>query len=545
MKYKALSGYNEKTEATTYSAIRYEINKVICVGFRVPSYSNDGFISIVITDKLYDVFMNISEPEYEYQKELFACADEVRNSFNIGAPSGYNIKRFLAGRPAINAKKTSFVKGQMIITVPLPCEYLYYTELKKLDITGHYVNLEVDFLRSTLNGHVIGIDTVIADKITDIGEVKACVPQEPIDGTVLVDYLKVNYYEERIIKTSVLDILNVLLCYVLREETNKELKRDNSISTLQCYKKAFDLFVDNLGAYICEIGEGYKRRFTGSDANIKEMTYILNKLQNDFGKKDDCSYLESYLKESWNAAMEDFRTDDLISWNLYVSNEEVNLLKTIFERVDNYYVSLIASDDGIVRGDYSLADSVLSAWMQHFEYLRSCCLRKTNWSEIIIEALISVYFSKDDVESRAFDFSKDVMFIQSLYDVITKVYKDSGCFVNLEKMSKDIRKDADEIGVRAPYLYQTTYHRFIRNLNEYIDNCVSIFEELADYWNENKYHGIDTVQVILAFVDVLFPEAKSAFTKQLSDYYDIQDFDLSLADKITEFKDAAETIFAQ
>ena len=108
MKYKALSGYNEKTEATTYSAIRYEINKVICVGFRVPSYSNDGFISIVITDKLYDVFMNISEPEYEYQKELFACADEVRKSFNIGAPSGYNIKRFLAGRPAINAKKTSF-----------------------------------------------------------------------------------------------------------------------------------------------------------------------------------------------------------------------------------------------------------------------------------------------------------------------------------------------------------------------------------------------------------------------------------------------------
>ena len=545
MEYKKLSDYKNTIDNVVYSAIRYEINKAICVGFRVPTYHNDGFISFVITDELYNLFMSIPGLEYEFQKELFASADEVRKSFNIGAPSGYNIKRYLAGRPALNEDKTSFVSGQMIISVPLPYSYFRdnTNEFMELNIFGHYVNLEVDFLLSAMNDHVIGIDTVIADRITDNGKVNTCVPQEPLVDNALADYLTENYFEERISKITVLNFLNSMLCFYTGEQKNIIIDRDKSFGFYRAHENVFDVFVDCLGAYNCEIGEEYKRRYSGSDANFKELSYILNELLKSFENKDERSALEMALRISWNAVV--------------YERYKYNLQSEINASIDEYYDGSIAQDgsvvnDNNVQSDCSLADYIISGLMKYFERMKSDCLREPSWPEVIIEALVNAYSSEDDVACRAFDFSKDVVFIQSIYDAIIKVFKDSGCFGNLsdsnkdcyiEKMSKDINKYADEIYIRAPYIYQKSYRRFTCYLKELIDNCIYVFRELADYWNMNKYHGIDTVHIVLAFVDAFFPKAKLSVFELLSKYNVNQDFDYSLADNISEFKDIAKTEF--
>lgn len=545
MEYIKLSDYINTIDNVVYSAIRYEINKAICVGFRVPTYHNDGFISFVITDELYNLFMSIPGLEYEFQKELFASADEVRKSFNIGAPSGYNIKRYLAGRPALNEDKTSFVSGQMIISVPLPYSYFRdnTNEFMELNIFGHYVNLEVDFLLSAMNDHVIGIDTVIADRITDNGKVNTCVPQEPLVDNALADYLTENYFEERISKITVLNFLNSMLCFYTGEQKNIIIDRDKSFGFYRAHENVFDVFVDCLGAYNCEIGEEYKRRYSGSDANFKELSYILNELLKSFENKDERSALEMALRISWNAVV--------------YERYKYNLQSEINASIDEYYDGSIAQDgsvvnDNNVQSDCSLADYIISGLMKYFERMKSDCLREPSWPEVIIEALVNAYSSEDDVACRAFDFSKDVIFIQSLYDAIIKVFKDSGCFGNLsdsnkdyyiEKMSKDINKYADEIYIRAPYIYQKSYRRFTCYLKELIDNCIYVFRELADYWNMNKYHGIDTVHIVLAFVDAFFPKAKLSVFELLSKYNVNQDFDYSLADNISEFKDIAKMEF--
>lgn len=545
MEYKKLSDYKNIIDNVVYSAIRYEINKAICVGFRVPTYHNDGFISFVITDELYNLFMSIPGLEYEFQKELFASADEVRKSFNIGAPSGYNIKRYLAGRPALNEDKTSFVSGQMIISVPLPYSYFRdnTNEFMELNIFGHYVNLEVDFLLSAMNDHVIGIDTVIADRITDNGKVNTCVPQEPLVDNALANYLTENYFEERISKITVLNFLNSMLCFYTGEQKNIIIDRDKSFGFYRAHENVFDVFVDCLGAYNCEIGEEYKRRYSGSDANFKELSYILNELLKSFENKDERSALEMALRISWNAVV--------------YERYKYNLQSEINASIDEYYDGSIAQDgsvvnDNNVQSDCSLADYIISGLMKYFERMKSDCLREPSWPEVIIEALVNAYSSEDDVACRAFDFSKDVIFIQSLYDAIIKVFKDSGCFGNLsdsnkdcyiEKMSKDINKYADEIYIRAPYIYQKSYRKFTCYLKELIDNCICVFRELADYWNINKYHGIDTVHIVLAFVDAFFPKAKLSVFELLSKYNVNQDFDYSLADNISEFKDIAKTEF--
>ncbi|MCR5383342.1 MAG: hypothetical protein K6E72_01690 [Saccharofermentans sp.] len=552
MEYKKLSDYKNIIDNVVYSAIRYEINKAICVGFRVPTYHNDGFISFVITDELYNLFMSIPGLEYEFQKELFASADEVRKSFNIGAPSGYNIKRYLAGRPALNEDKTSFVSGQMIISVPLPHSYFQdnTNEFMELNIFGHYVNLEVDFLRSAMKDHFIGIDTVIADRITDNGKVNTCFLQEPIVDDALADYLIDNYFEERISKISVLDFLNSMLCLYTGEQRALVIDKWNSKRLYGVHEKLFDVFVDSLGAYICEIGEGYKRRFTGSDANFKELSYILNELLKSFENKDERSSLEMALNISWGSVSD--------KCNTRIGSQYIYKLRSaISESIDEYYDGSIAQDGSVVdddnaQSDRSLVDFVVSGLMQCIERMKSDCLREPFWQEVILGALVDEYSSKDDVECRAFDFFKDVMFIQSLFDAIIKVFKDSGCFGNLsdsnkdcyiEKMSKDINKYADEIYIRAPYIYQKSYRKFTCYLKELIDNCICVFRELADYWNINKYHGIDTVHIVLAFVDAFFPKAKLSVFELLSKYYVNQDFDYSLADEITEFKDIAKTEF--